>query len=170
MQALLTRLPRRKFSTVNPALDRLVDLCKKSPKRHIILPEGQDIRCIKAASMALERDIANISLMGDENTIYKQAKENNISLDGIKIFEPSKDSHFDEVVDSFADLRSRKGVSKDSAKIFCADNQIYGNMLVRLGHGDGTVAGSLSPTSTVIKHALWCLGVQKGLECASSFF
>ena len=48
----------------------------RTNKKTIVLPEATDLRIIQATSTILEEDFANIILLGDQENIYKLAKEN----------------------------------------------------------------------------------------------
>lgn len=53
-------------------LEQLISRAKQDVKT-IVLPEGSDIRTIKAASLILKQGIANIVILGDIDTIRKNA-------------------------------------------------------------------------------------------------
>jgi phosphate acetyltransferase len=46
----------------------------------------------------------------------------------------------------------------------------YGNLLVRSGKADGSVAGATNTTAHTVAAALRCIGVRQGLKIVSSFF
>src|SRR5579872_3248928 len=58
------------------------------PQR-IVLPEGEDVRVISAASQALRDGYATITLLGRENLIRTEAAGAGLSLEGVKIVDPS---------------------------------------------------------------------------------
>ena len=62
----------------------------KQNKKTIVLPEGNDIRTIEAASIALKEDYANIILIGDESEILQIAKEHKFDISKSKIINPMK--------------------------------------------------------------------------------
>jgi len=46
----------------------------------------------------------------------------------------------------------------------------YGNLMVRSGLADGSVAGATNTTSHTVRAALHCIGVRSGFKLVSSFF
>jgi phosphate acetyltransferase len=50
------------------------------------------------------------------------------------------------------------------------DPLYYGNLLVRAGRADGSVAGATNTTAHTVSAALKCVGVRQGFKLVSSFF
>jgi phosphate acetyltransferase len=50
------------------------------------------------------------------------------------------------------------------------DPLYYGDLMVRLGKADGSVAGATNTTSHTVRAALLCIGVRPGFKLVSSFF
>ena len=74
------------------------------------------------------------------------------------------------MVAMFHDLRRAKGLMADEARTLVSDPLYYGNLMVRLGKADGSVAGATNTTSHTVRAALHCIGVRSGLRLVSSFF
>jgi phosphate acetyltransferase len=58
----------------------------------------------------------------------------------------------------------------DEARTLINDPLYYGNLMVRLGKADGSVAGATNTTSHTVRAALHCIGVRAGFKLVSSFF
>jgi phosphate acetyltransferase len=58
----------------------------------------------------------------------------------------------------------------DEARFAIADPLYYGNLLVRAGRADGSVAGATNTTAHTVRAALHCVGVRTGFKLVSSFF
>jgi phosphate acetyltransferase len=58
----------------------------------------------------------------------------------------------------------------DEARNYVSDPLYYGNLMVRLGQADGSVAGATNTTSHTVRAALHCIGVRPGFKLVSSFF
>jgi phosphate acetyltransferase len=67
-------------------------------------------------------------------------------------------------------LRHAKGVTLEEAEQTVKDPLFYGNLLVRLGKADGSVAGATNTTAHTVRAALHCIGVRAGFKIVSSFF
>ena len=50
------------------------------------------------------------------------------------------------------------------------DPLYYGNLLVREGRADGSVAGATNTTAHTVRAALHCIGVRAGLQARLQFF
>jgi len=66
-------------------------------------------------------------------------------------------------------LRAKKGMTPEKADATMkGDCLFFGAMLVRLGVVDGMVAGSATPTASVLRAALQVVGTKPGLKTVSS--
>ena len=138
--------------------------------QHIVLPEGNDPRTVVAASLCTTQRIARITLLGDEDTIRTTARDRSLDLAGITIIDHRRAPDFDKMVALFHELRRAKGLMADEARTLVSDPLYYGNLMVRLGQADGSVAGATNTTSHTVRAALHCIGVRAGFKLVSSFF
>ena len=60
-------------------LDQIFERAKNNLQR-IVLPEGTEIRTLKAADIILKEKTAKLILIGNETEIEKLAAENNVGL------------------------------------------------------------------------------------------
>jgi phosphate acetyltransferase len=141
-----------------------------SRPQHIVLPEGNDPRTVVAAAQCTSQRIARITLLGDENTIRTSARDNGIDLGGVEIIDHRRASDFDKMVSLYHDLRKAKGLMADEARTQVSDPLYYGNLMVRMGQADGSVAGATNTTAHTVRAALHCIGVRSGFKLVSSFF
>src|SRR5215470_9530466 len=150
-------------------LERIRQRAASRPQ-HIVLPEGNDPRTVAAAAHCVSQRLAQITLLGDEQTIRATARENNLDLGGVAIIDHRRAADFDNMVAMFHDLRRAKGLMADEARTLVSDSLYYGNLMVRLGKADGSVAGATNTTSHTVRAALHCIGVRPGFKLVSSFF
>src|SRR2546423_14189716 len=61
-------------------------------------------------------------------------------------------------------------MTMDEARTALRDPLYYGNLMVRSGRADGSVAGATNTTSHTVRAALHCIGVRPGFKIVSSFF
>ena len=142
----------------------------RSNLQHIVLPEGNDPRTVVAAAMCSSQRVAKITVLGDEDVIRATARDRSIDLSGVTILDHRRASDFDKTVNLFHELRRAKGLMGDEARTLVSDPLYYGNLMVRLGHADGSVAGATNTTSHTVRAALHCIGVRAGFKLVSSFF
>jgi len=150
-------------------LDQIRQRAASNPQ-HIVLPEGNDPRTVVAASMCSSQRLAKITLLGDENNIRQTARDKSLDLSGVTIIDHQRAADFDKMVSLFHELRRAKGLMADEARTAVSDPLYYGNLMVRTGKADGSVAGATNTTSHTVRAALHCIGVRAGYKLVSSFF
>ena len=138
--------------------------------QHIILPEGEDPRTIQAAEMCVRDQIAKVTLLGREEVIRDLAGQVGANLNGVSILNHRKADDFARIATFYHELRRSKGVTLEEAERIVRDSLYYGNLLVRTGAADGSVAGAVNSTPNVVRAALQCVGAQPGFKTVSSFF
>jgi phosphate acetyltransferase len=138
--------------------------------QHIVLPEGNDPRTVIAAAECSRQGIARITLLGDESTIRETAERERVTLSGVEVIDHKRAPDFDKLAAYFHELRRAKGLMADEARTMLQDPLYYGNLMVRLGKADGSVAGATNTTSHTVRAALHCIGVRSGFKLVSSFF
>lgn len=143
----------------------------KAKQKHIVLPEGNDIRIIEAATHIVAQSIAQITLLGEKEQILALAKEKSLSLSGIEIKEPAKDNQSESYAEALFEIRKNRGMTLEEAQNLIKSNSIYfATMMVHLNEADGLVAGSLFATADVLRPALQIIRAEPGISCVSSCF
>jgi len=150
-------------------LERIRQRAASNPQ-HIVLPEGNDPRTVVAAAQCSRKRIARITLLGDEEVIRETARSQNIDLGGVAVIDHRHAPDFEKMAAFFHDLRKAKGLMADEARTMVSDPLYYGDLMVRLGSADGSVAGATNTTSHTVRAALHCIGVRAGFKLVSSFF
>jgi phosphate acetyltransferase len=147
---------------------KLTELARQANKL-IILPEGNDIRTIKAAAICVERNIARCQLLGDKEEILRIAEQQGISLpDGLLITEPK--SILENYINPMVELRKAKGLTPVVAKQELQDNVVLATMMLQLGQVDGLVSGAVNTTANTIRPALQLIKTAPGSSLVSSVF
>jgi phosphate acetyltransferase len=150
-------------------LERIRQRAAARPQ-HIVLPEGNDPRVVVAAAMCARDRIARITLLGDDATIRQTAQRERVDLSGVDVVDHRRAPDFDKMVSLFQEMRRAKGLMADEARTLVSDPLYYGNLMVRTGRADGSVAGATNTTSHTVRAALHCIGVRAGFKLVSSFF
>lgn len=138
--------------------------------QHIILPEGEDARTVEAAAVCARERIAKITIIGNEEKVRGLANETNSNLNGVEILDHRKSDEFGKIAQFYHELRRAKGVTLEEAEQTVKDSLYYGNLLVKLGKADGSVAGATNTTAHTVAAAIRCIGVRAGFRIVSSFF
>eukprot|EP01089_Gocevia_fonbrunei_P014769 TRINITY_DN4128_c0_g2_i2.p1 TRINITY_DN4128_c0_g2~~TRINITY_DN4128_c0_g2_i2.p1 ORF type:complete len:483 (-),score=101.12 TRINITY_DN4128_c0_g2_i2:757-2205(-) len=82
----------------------------KSTKKHIVLPEGNDERILKATKKLLDTNAVTITLLGDTEQIMAKISELDISLDAnsFNIIDPKSSPNFLDYATTLYELRKEK--------------------------------------------------------------
>lgn len=150
-------------------LQKIRERAAADPQR-IILPEGEDIRTIQAAEICLRERIARITMIGNDETVRALAAEAGANLNGVEILDHRKSHEFGKLATLYHQMRRSKGVTLEEAEQTVKDPLYFGNLLVREGKADGSVAGATNTTSHTVAAAIRCIGVREGFKTVSSFF
>jgi len=144
----------------------------KSQKQHIVLPEGEEIRILKAAAFLSSRDIVNLTLLGKPEKIEQIINQNRISLDTrqVKIIDPATAEQFESYAEEFYQLRKQKGITPELAREYLLDVSYFGTMMVYAGEADGMVSGAVHTTQHTLRPALQLIKTKPGCELVSSVF
>jgi phosphate acetyltransferase len=154
--------------SVNP-FDDLLRRARADP-RHIVLAEGEDIRVIEGAVRIVKEGIASVTLLGREEVIRARAVESGSPDLPVTVLDPTHSEHTEDYARKIHELRKSKGTSLDDARKMAADPLFFANMMVRLGHADGSVAGAHYTTADTVRAAIQMLGMKSGYKLVSSFF
>ncbi len=150
-------------------LERLRQRAAANPQ-HIVLPEGEDPRTIVAASICAREALARITLLGSEEKIRAGAAREGANLGGVEVIDHRRAADFEKMAARYHELRRAKGLMADEARRSLEDPLYYGDLMVRMGRADGSVAGATNTTAHTVRAALHCIGVRQGFKLVSSFF
>jgi phosphate acetyltransferase len=144
----------------------------KSDKQHIVLPEGNDERIIRASAALRRNDVVDITLLGDPEEItgliYTLGFVN--ELEGVPIVDPTKAPNYEAYAEKLVELRKHKGMNLDMALDQMADVSYFGTMMVYMGDADGMVSGAAHTTQHTIRPALQFVKTKPGVSIVSSVF
>ncbi len=139
--------------------------------QHIVLPEGEDPRTLAAAEACARDRIAKITVIGSEEKVRAAAAEAGANLNGVDILDHLASHHeLAKTAALYHQVRRAKGTTLEEAEQAVRDPLYYGNLLVREGKADGSVAGATNTTAHTVAAAIRCIGVRQGFKIVSSFF
>ncbi len=134
----------------------------KDIKKRLVLPEGEEIKILRATQILLDEDIVEPILLGNEERIRTLAEENKLDISRAKIIDFTRCNLMESYVDELYRLRQRKGLTRDAARrLLCKDPNYFGVMMVRMGDADAMVSGVNHYYPEVIRPALQILEVQR---------
>lgn len=156
----------------------------RAARRHIVLPEGDEERVLRAAEVLLRRNICDLTLLGDPAVIRRRAGELGISLELLadgeapapggtataRLVDPQTSPLRERFAESYAKLRAHKGVTYELAHDVVADVSYFGTMMVHEGLADGMVSGAAHSTAATIRPAFEIIRTKPDAEIVSSVF
>ena len=148
-------------------LEKVMDRAKANLQR-IVLPEGTEIRTLKAADIILKEKAAKLILIGDEIEIEKLALEN--KLEYIKealIVNPNKDSKMEIYSNLLFKIRKSKGMTMEEATKLAKDPLYLGCLMIKNGDADGELAGAQNTTGNVLRPAFQIVKTLPGINVVS---
>lgn len=141
----------------------------KGTKKTIVLPEGNDVRILHAASRLQNEGIVTPVLLGNVSEVEKTAEEATIDVSGISIIDPAEVSYFEELVEVFVERRKGKATLEQARELLQNVNY-FGTMLVYTGRVDGLVSGAVHSTADTVRPALQIIRTKPGVSKTSGAF
>lgn len=162
-------LPRLERMTPLRFLHDLIERAR-GQRRHVVLPEGTDVRILQAAEILHRRDVCDLTVLGPDSQVRELAAANGIDLAGINIVDPATSELRQGFAEKYAELRAHKGVDLPKALEIMQDGSYFGTMMVQLGVVDGMVSGAAHTTAHTIRPALEFVKTRDGVKIVSSVF
>jgi len=148
-------------------LEQIMERAKANLQR-IVLPEGTEIRTLKAADIILKEKAAKLILIGDEKEIEKLAAENNLTNIGeAKIVNPALDEKMETYAQLLFDIRKSKGMTIEEARKLAKDPLYLGCLMIKNGDADGELAGAQNTTGNVLRPAFQIVKTKPGISVVS---
>jgi phosphate acetyltransferase len=162
------QLPAPELMTPVRFLHQLVERAR-SDRRRVVLPEGEDLRVLRAAEIIARRDICDVTVLGGPR-VADLAREHGVDLAGVELIDPETDPRTEEFATEYARLRAHKGVTLEQARERMASRSYWGTMMVHLGYADGMVSGAAHTTADTIRPSLEFVKTRPGVKLVSSVF
>lgn len=148
---------------------QLLDRARDNRKR-IVLPEGDDDRILKAAGRLLQRQVADLTILGEEAEIRSRAAELGVDISNALVVSPKTSDLAEKFADQYFELRKHKGMTPDRAREIMRNVSYFGTMLVYNDIVDGMVSGAAHTTAHTIRLAFEVIRTTSGVSTVSSIF
>ncbi len=171
-EALLAALEVPRIEVVTPLMFEygLLDRAR-GDRKHVVLPEGKDDRILRAAFTLLQREVADLTILGEEDSIRARGTELGLDLSAAKVIDPKASTELSEhFAHEYARLREHKGMTVDRAREVVSSVSYFGTMMVELGLADGMVSGAMHTTAHTIKPAFEIIKTRPDVGVVSSVF
>ena len=143
----------------------------KANLKTIVLPEAEDKRTLEAAQQIKKEGFAKLILLGNKETVEKDARNYGLDLSGIEVVDPKTSPALNDYVTCLAELRKSKGMTEEEArKLLTESNTYFAVMMVKKGDADGLVSGACHSTADTLRPSLQILKTKPGTKLVSAFF
>jgi phosphate acetyltransferase len=142
----------------------------KADRKHIVLPEGDDDRVLRAAEILLRRGVVDLTILGDPSDVAARASAAGVDLAGAEVVDPLLSPLRQEFANRYYELRKARGMTEDVAFDVVAAPSYFGTMLVACGAVDGMVSGAVHTTADTIRPAFEIIKAREGVSVVSSVF
>jgi phosphate acetyltransferase len=142
----------------------------RADRKHIVLPEGGDDRILRAAGRLLQRQVAQLTILGEEGPIRRRAAELGVDLDGAQVLDPKTSDYAEEFAAEYTEIRKHKGMRIERAREVMSDISYFGTMMVHKGIADGMVSGAAHTTAHTIRPSFEIIKTADGVNTVSSIF
>lgn len=144
----------------------------KKNRKHIVLPEGEEERIIRASYRLQLLDIVDLTLLGRKEKIMNKASQLGLEMnfDKIQILNPEDSIHNEAFAKTLYEARKHKGMTETTAADLVPDVSYYGTLMIMNGLADGMVSGAIHTTMHTIKPALQLIKTKPGVSIVSSVF
>ena len=136
----------------------------------IVLPEGNDERVVRAASVLGRSNMVIPIVLGNPQEIQKIVEETgSYSLEGCEVIDPENYDGLETMVTELLAVRKGK-LDEDGARKLVKDVNYFGTMLVHMGLADGLVSGAIHSTGDTIRPALQIIKTKPGVTKTFGYF
>ena len=142
----------------------------KAEKKHIVLPEGEEERILRATEVLLRREVVDVTLLGNEQVIRERMSGLGLRLKEVNIIDPATSRALDDYAATYYELRKHKGITEDTARDVVSDVNYFGTMMIYKRQADGMVSGSVHSTAATVRPAFEIVKTKPGFSVVSSVF
>lgn len=135
---------------------------RSNPKR-VVLAEGDNLKVLKAAQIAVEENLAQPILLGKRDIIERLIAEHNLGIEDLPILDTFES---EERIEKYAQIlfekRKRKGVTLFDARKKVRDRNYFGAAMVEAGDADAFVSGLTRKYTEVVTPLFELIGTREG--------
>lgn len=147
----------------------LVQRARKD-RQHIVLPEGETERILRAAEVLVRREVADLTLLGREDVIRRKISQLGLQIADVMVIDPAESLDFEDYAETYYQLRKHKGITRENARDLMRDVSYFGTMMVYKGLVDGMVSGAVHSTIDTVRPSFEFVKAKPGFSIVSSVF
>lgn len=147
----------------------MIHKAQAKPK-HVVFPEGDNEKILRACHCLLEEKIALPIMLGEAAKIHAQAIDLGLDLKNAEIVNPADSPLREHYIYELFRLRQRRGVTLSEARTLINNRNVFGSMMVHMGDADALVSGVTQHFPDVIRPALQIVRMREGLHKVSGCY
>lgn len=154
-------------------MDILQDMLLRaqSNRKRIVLPEGTEIRTLKAADAILGDQAADLILIGDPDEIKQLASNHKLThISKATIIDPIHHDKKEQYTALLVELRKSKGMTQEKAAVLVEDPLYLASLMIKSGDADGEVGGARNTTGDMLRPAFQIVKTKPGISVVSGAF
>ncbi|GLW06056.1 phosphate acetyltransferase [Microtetraspora sp. NBRC 13810] len=140
----------------------------RAGRRHIVLPEGQEERVLRAADLVVRRGIAELTLLGPVEPIRRRIYALDLALHDVRVIDPLSSPLTSTFADRYALLHEDEGMTTRRAADLLGDHDFFGAMMVSSGMAHGMVSGVTHTTAATLTPAFQLIRPAGGRTAVST--
>jgi len=145
------------------------DKAQSNPKR-IVFAEGEHPKVLRAAKILAENGYCHPILLARPEQVAPKLKEFSIPAEGIELVDIARSPHLEQYADRLEALRRRHGMTREDARRNVLHRNVFGSLMVEMGHADGLISGLTQAYSETIRPALQIVGTAPGVRRVSGLY
>ncbi len=142
----------------------------KAHRRHVVLPEGEDERVLRAADILLRRGVVDLTILGRPDAVAGRAGALGLSIGDAQIIDPLRSERRAEYAARYHELRKHRGMTAELALDVVAEGSYFGTWMVQVADADGMVSGAAHTTADTIRPAFEIIKASPDVSVVSSVF
>jgi phosphate acetyltransferase len=152
-------------------IDQMLCRAQAAPQ-HIVLPEGTEIRTLKAADDILAAKAARLTILGNPDEISRLAHQLGLKhvIQEADLIDPSSHELKTTYASLLYELRKSKGMTGEQALKQVEDPLYFSCLMIKNGDADGEVAGACHTTGDVLRPAFQLIKTEPGVTVVSGAF
>jgi malate dehydrogenase (oxaloacetate-decarboxylating)(NADP+) len=133
-------------------------------QKRVLYAEGEDERVLHAARAAIEEELARPALIGRPAVIEARIRKAGLNLVAgrdFDVIDPERNASYEELWRVYHGLMARDGVTPELARVRVRrDTTLLGALLLRQGHADALVCGTLGTYEYHLNQIREVIGLQ----------
>jgi len=147
----------------------MIQKARRKPCR-VVFPEGEETKILRACEILVDEKIAEPVLIGNAARIHAAAADLHLPLTGVRVVDPATFSALPSYVDTYYQLRQRKGITRSEAEALRHQPTLLAALMVRRGEADALVAGLTQHYPDTIRPALQVIEMQPGRKHVAGMY